>query len=73
MSKSATVKESMGVEDQAVPASREPKKLYVQSAVGRMLDTMTNKEVNEPAFHENTLWLKSQMAAGKIVLADPGE
>lgn len=47
-----------------------PKKLYVQSVVGPLLDFETNKFIQEPAFHANTLYLKSQMAAGKIVLAD---
>lgn len=55
------------------PAPAKQKKLYVKSTVGPMLDFQTNKFINEAGYHENTLWLKSQMAAGKIVEATPGE
>lgn len=60
------------IEAALAPAPKEKvEKLYVQSTVGPMLDFETNKFIHEPAYHVNTLYLKSQMAAGKIVLANP--
>lgn len=50
----------------------QEKRLYVQSVVGRMVDPETNLDITGIAnFHENTDWLKAQMAAKKIVEADP--
>ncbi len=47
------------------------KNLYVQSIVGPLLDFETNKFIHEPGYHPNTKYLQSQMAAGKIVEANP--
>ena len=59
------------VVDTPAEAPKKVEKIYVQSVVGRMVDCFTNKEVNEPAYHAKTSWLDAQMAAGKVVLADP--
>lgn len=59
------------IEAALAPAPAKPEKLYVQSVVGQLLDFETNKMISEPAYHLNTKYLQSQMAAGKIVLANP--
>lgn len=59
------------VDAEVVETPKKVEKLYVQSVVGRMVDCYTNKDVHEPAYHAKTPWLDSQMAAGKVVLADP--
>lgn len=57
----------------ATKPQTQPTKIYVKSVVGRMLDTTNNKPVDAPTYAENTPWLQSQMAAGKIVMANPDE